>query len=264
MSQHPSAPRPHKAIPVWVAAMPAYTLGLLAPAPLLYAAVRHPIRSLQLITAGYGAAWLAAWILATTTRQNSAPATAAGGLFVVLALACTAHAFVLRESLSASSAVGEQLAPPPPAPAADSTQAMLGQATAALTSLTSYVTAHAAQLPPTCKQLFDDTVAQLLQVIRFVAGGGHADAELRAVHAMVTDYLPTSLHGYLRLPQDYATTQRNPDGRTAAEELQLQLGLLRDNATETARSTYRDDALGLEDQSAVLQSKFGTSELDLP
>jgi hypothetical protein len=240
--------------------MPAYTLGLLAPVPFVWAVAKQQGgTALRWITGIYGAVWLAAFVVAGATDTNNTAGSVVGGVFIALAAVCTTHAFVLRQSLRTAGAL-----PPPPPTAPDATRTMIGQSREAVSSLTSRVTAHAAALPPTAKQLFDDTISQAQQVISFVTSGGHADAQLRAVHAMLTDYLPTSIDGYLRLPHDFATTQRNPDGRTAAEELQVQLQLLRDSATETARSIYTGDALDMETQSAFLQSKFGKSELDLP
>lgn len=152
-------------------------------------------------------------------------------------------------------ASGEPL-PPPEGDPINVTQLQAG-----LSALKTRVATHRYAFPPVCRQLLDDTIAAMEQVIAFVAANGHADAELRSVAAMLTDYLPTSLDTYLRLPKDYA--ERNPDGRTAAEELELQLRLLRDSAKDAVGSLYRGDALQLQQQSAFLESKFGTSELDL-
>jgi hypothetical protein len=59
-------------------------------------------------------------------------------------------------------------------------------------------------------------------------------------------------------------SHRNPDGRTAASELELQLRLLSNGAREATESLYRDDSLRLQQQSAFLESKLGRSELDFP
>jgi hypothetical protein len=247
--------------------MPAYSVGMLAPVPFLYAAATLKTRTLWLITAAYAPAWLAAWILACNSPRDGALATTAGFMFIALAIVGTAHAFAMRESLSRP-ADPEHTTPRQQSDGAvpavtDPTDPAAAQLRAALAVLRSRAATHAASFPPACKRLLDDTLVQLDQIVSYVSAGGHADASLRSVQRMLTDYLPTSLDAYLRLPPDYARSHRNPDGRTAAEELDLQLGLLHGAAVESADAIYRDDALRLQVQSIFLQDKFGKSELDL-
>lgn len=267
MTQYPPGPRSTRVIPWGIAAMPAYTFGLLTPVPFLFAAVKLQIRKLWLIVAAYGAAWVAILVLGGITPQHSALNAVFGFVFIGLAVAATTHAFVLRRSMPPSprtqSVIGGQQ-PPESALVSDPTQAVCAQLQAALSSLKYLVATHAELFPPTCIQLLNETVAHMERVVAHVARGGHADAELSSVQAILTDYLPTSVSTYLRLPTEYAVSQRNPDGRTPADELELQLRLLRDSAKEAAGSLYRGDALRLEEQSAFLKSKFGKSELDLP
>jgi hypothetical protein len=66
------------------------------------------------------------------------------------------------------------------------------------------------------------------------------------------------------LPHEYAQSHRNAGGRTAGEELELELWLLRGKAKEAVDSLHRGDAQRLEEHSAFLMAKFGKSELDLP
>lgn len=271
MSQNPPDPRQHKAIPWGIAAMPAYTVGMLAPVPFLYAAVRQQIHKLWLIAAAYGALWTALWVLVGITSEHSAANAVSGFLFFALAIAGTTHAFVLRELLPrrpcarCAAAGPQQLMPPAPTWApSDPNQVMCAQVRTALGSLKAAVARHGELFPPVCKQLLDETVAPALEVVAYVARGGHTDAELRSVHAIATDYLPTSVNTYIRLPPEYVISQRNPDGRTAADELELQLQLLRESAKEAASSLYRSDAQRMVEQSAFLQAKFGKSDLDLP
>jgi hypothetical protein len=250
--------------------MPAYTGGFLAPVPFVYAAVKLRAARLWLIAAAYVAVWMVARVLAAAGSHFYFVLGAMGGaLMLALAVGGTVHAFVLRDSLSRTSrrrseVVAEQpLATPVPAPI-DPRQTMCVEVRASLASLTSSVRAHAELFPSACKQLFDDTVARIEQVVSFVTNGGQADAELRSVHAIATDYLPTSVNTYIRLPREYAMTQRNSEGRTAGEELELGLRLLRDEVKEAADSLHRVDAVRLQEQNAFLQSKFGKSELDMP
>lgn len=263
MTQYPPGPRPTKAIPWGIAAMPAYTFGLLTPVPFLFAAVKLQIRKLWLIVAAYGAAWIAILVVGGVTPEHSAVNTLLGFLFVGLAVAATTHAFLLRRSMSPNLRT-QQVEPPVAALVSDPSRALCAQLQAALSSLRHLVATQAGLFPPTFTQLLNETIAPMEQVVRYAARGGHADAELSSVQAILIDYLPTSVGTYLRLPREYALSQRNPDGRTPADELELQLRLLRDSAKEAAGSLYRGDALRLEEQSAFLQSKFGKSELDLP
>lgn len=266
MSRSQPDPRLRKAIRWPIAAMPAYTIGLLAPVPFLYAAARLHTRRLWWIAAAYGAAWIGTCILVGISSGNDSLGTVSGFLLMGLAAAGTTHAFALRGALpdahdaNAGGIRERQLGGANPAAADDAIN--LAQLQQALSSLKTYATSRA-QLPPECARLLDETIVDMEQVLSFVARNGNADAEVRSVERILTDYLPTSLNTYERLPREFALFERNPDGRTAAEELELQLRLVRDSAQEAAGSIYRGDALRLEAQSAFLESKFGRSELDL-
>jgi hypothetical protein len=251
--------------------MPAYTAGFLAPVPFLYAAATLRARKLWLIAAAYCAVWVVPWILlAVVNADNHAVDVLSHRLTLALAIGGTVHAFVLRGSLPRISGTQSRtVGPQPPqapvaAPATDPTQTMCAQVRAALSPLKYSAMTHAELFPPACKQLLDETIAQVEQVVAFAAAGCHADAELRAVHAIVTDYLPTSINTYVRLPHEYAQSHRNAGGRTAGEELELELWLLRGKAKEAVDSLHRGDAQRLEEHSAFLMAKFGKSELDLP
>jgi hypothetical protein len=243
--------------------MPGYTAGLFVVVPFLYAALKLHLRKLWWLTAGYGVLWIGIWVALAVSPDTDRAYLLGNLLLIAAATLGTAHAFVLRQTLPRTGGGSDQQQLEAAQPN-DPAQITLTQLQAALASLKSYVASHADRLPLTCNQLLNQTIACMEQVLAFVATGGHADTELASVHAMLSDYLPTSIHTYVRLPRDYASSQRNPDGRTAAEELELQLRLLRDNAKEAANSLYRGDALRLQEQSQFLQSKFGTSELDLP
>lgn len=247
--------------------MPAYTCGFLAPVPFLYAAFRTRTRKLWLIAAAYTSVWLAMWVLFGISPDEGSDAAAAVAVALVFGLAVvgTIHALEIRRSAPA------RAEPPPKEVVAPAGAAVVDDGAddhahlrAALTSLKSYVAGHAHSYPPACGPLLTEVVGYLDQVVSLVEQGGHADKELRFVHAMLTDYIPTSINTYVRLPRQYALTHRNPDGRTPADELELQLRLLRDSARAAVTSLYDDDSLRLQEQSAFLSAKFGTSELDLP
>jgi uncharacterized membrane protein (DUF485 family) len=250
--------------------MPAYTGGFLAPVPFLYAAVKLRLAKLWLIAAAYVAVWVIARVLTAFRPDYHVLSAVGGSLTLLLAMGGTVHAFVLRESLSRRPREQVDIVGPQrpetfvTAPVSDPTQTMCAQVRVALASLTSSVRQHAELFPAECKQLLDESIGQMEQVASFVASGGHADAELRSVHAIATDYLLTSINTYVRLPREYALTHRNSGGRTPAQELELELRLLRDKTKEAADSLHHIDALRLQEQSAFLQAKFGRSELDIP
>jgi hypothetical protein len=262
---------PRTAIPWYVAAMPLYTGGLLAPVPFLYAAAKLRLARLWLIAGAYVAVWLIPWVvLAVIGTDNDAVDTVGHRLALALALGGTVHAFVLRRSLSplphaSGGVVGQQqhTIPAPPA-VSDPTQTSCAEVRAALSPLKYSMITHADLFPAGCRELVDETVAHMERVVAFAANGGQADAALRTVHAIATDYLPTSINTYVRLPCEYAMSHRHPNGRTASEELELELRVLRDKVEEAVESLHRHDALRLEQQTAFLLAKFGKSELDLP
>jgi len=271
MNQYRLGPRSHPAIPWFLAAMPAYTGGLLAPVPFLYAAAKLRLVKLWLIAAAYVAVWLVPWVLlAVINSDNQALDTLGHRLTLALAIGGTVHAFLLRGSLpriphTQRATVGpQQMVTPAPAVVTDPTQIACAEVRAALAPMRYAMTTHAELFPPACKQLADETIAQMDRVVAFVANGGHADAALRTVHVIATDYLPTSINTYVRLPREYTMSHRNPGGRTASEELELELRLLRDKVDESVDSLHRADALRLEEQTTFLLAKFGKSELDLP
>lgn len=270
MSQYPPYSRPHTAIPWPIAAMPAYTGGFLAPVPFFYAAVKLRLRKLWLIAGVYAAIWTIPWVLFALVPDNHVVSRLHDRLALVLAVGGTVHAFLLRGSLPLRSRPQRGMVRKQPVnapvtvPASDPTQTMCSEVRAELGSLKSSLRTHAELFTSSCQQLLVETIGQMEQVVSFVASGGHADTELRSVHAIATDYLPTSINTYVRLPREYAVSQRNSAGRTAADELELELRLLRDKTKEAADSLHRIDALRLEQQSAFLRAKFGKSELDLP
>jgi hypothetical protein len=93
--------------------------------------------------------------------------------------------------------------------------------------------------------------------------GPAARSELYVLLRTATDYLPTALDTYLRLPQGYATTRRAVGGRTALELLVEQLDLLHTEMTEVADAVSRNDLDRLAAHGRFLTTRFGRSELAL-
>lgn len=258
--------RPRKAIPWMLALVPAVSFGFLAAAPFVYLAVRRRALKCTVAAIAYSAACVAEWSLAMIDfPENSLGDNIGSVLFIALMVIGTAHAFVWRETLAerpVDHATISKIAPADIPAVVDETAETCARLQQKVAALRSFVATHS-DLPLASRRLLAETFVPIGRVLEFCANGGHADAQLRAIEPMLDDYLPTSLHAYERLPRQFARTDHNPAGRTATEELEIQLRLIHDRATELAASLYEQDALRLQEQSAFLQSKFGRSELDL-
>ncbi|PRY17397.1 hypothetical protein [Kineococcus rhizosphaerae] len=103
----------------------------------------------------------------------------------------------------------------------------------------------------------------LRPLLAHVAKRGADVEELHNLEAIVTEYLPGALEHYLDLPEDYALTNRGPNGATPAEELVNQLGLLVEGSRDLQRAVYDQDARKLSVQGRFLDAKFRRSDLDL-
>ena len=93
--------------------------------------------------------------------------------------------------------------------------------------------------------------------------GPATESTLFVVLRTATDYLPTALDAYLRLPQGYATSRRAVEGRTALELLVDQLDLLHTEMTQVADAVSRNDLDRLAAHGRFLADRFGRSELAL-
>jgi hypothetical protein len=87
--------------------------------------------------------------------------------------------------------------------------------------------------------------------------------ELFVVERTASDYLPTSLEAYLRLPRAYATLHAVQDGKTPKEILLDQLTLLESKMNEVADDLHRNDSDRLLANGRFLQERFGRSPLSL-
>lgn len=104
---------------------------------------------------------------------------------------------------------------------------------------------------------------RLRPLLTYLAAHPPTEEELIPVRATLTDYLPTTLDTFLALPTEFARTHRNRAGRSPAEELVEQLGLLESGVEEYAQSIYAGDAQQLSNQGRFLQTKFGKTDLTL-
>jgi voltage-gated potassium channel Kch len=87
--------------------------------------------------------------------------------------------------------------------------------------------------------------------------------ELFVVLRTATDYMPTALQAYLRLPAGYATSRRQSDGKTALEILLEQLALLDREMVDVADAVTKQDLDRLRAHGRFLADRFGRSELTL-
>lgn len=87
--------------------------------------------------------------------------------------------------------------------------------------------------------------------------------ELFVVLRTATDYMPTALQAYLRLPAGYATSRRQSDGKTALEILLEQLALLDREMVDVADAVTKQDLDRLRAHGRFLADRFGRSELEL-
>jgi hypothetical protein len=92
---------------------------------------------------------------------------------------------------------------------------------------------------------------------------GAQSPQLFAVLRTATDYLPTALEAYLRLPAGYATSRRLEGGKTALEILLDQLGLLEREMVDVADAVTKNDLDRLLVHGRFLADRFGRSELAL-
>jgi len=83
-----------------------------------------------------------------------------------------------------------------------------------------------------------------------------------AIHGIVEDYLPTTLHAYLSLDPS-ATDVVRPSGRTPKQSLLEQVEALWLAANDLLTATRARDADALLIQGSFLSTKFGRTDLDL-
>ncbi len=94
---------------------------------------------------------------------------------------------------------------------------------------------------------------------------GARSLDLRArvlIAGMAEDYLPTTLSSFLALDAETANTVGR-SGRTPAEDLLDQLGVLEASAWELLTAVHNEDVDSLTTQGSFLMTKFSRSDLDL-
>jgi hypothetical protein len=114
------------------------------------------------------------------------------------------------------------------------------------------------KLPSDLAQLVEQTQATILEILNRTKNVSRAaNPELHTVRQTALDYLPTALNEYLELPPQYAKYHKNAyTGRTAQEELKLQLELLDEQMTEALNAILDGNTAKLINHGEFLRSKF--------
>jgi hypothetical protein len=157
--------------------------------------------------------------------------------------------------------IGTTRLPRPHVPAA--LPAASGPDIGAIRSVLAQVETRSVDLP-------DDLALQVRLIVRALRDllaridleSGGADAFV--VTRIATDYLPTTVGDYLKIPRSRANLLRGANGRTAFEMAQGQLTLLDAQLTELTEALVRGDHDRLAAQGHFLESRFAESGLALP
>ncbi|MEP6479810.1 MAG: hypothetical protein ABJB03_10495 [Rhodoglobus sp.] len=126
------------------------------------------------------------------------------------------------------------------------------------------------QLRPMVGRLPEDAAAlvgKILENLGEIVGKWDALAgspdNAHTVQAMIGDYLPTSVQGFVNLPRTFALSSRVEGKKTAHDELVDQLTILSTESDRIRTAVYSENLEALRDQGRFLRDKFSKSELDL-
>lgn len=144
---------------------------------------------------------------------------------------------------------------------ADSAAARQAQIRAALENVGRLAQSGA---PPEVSRRVRGISAIILEITDRPTSLAASSPQLFSVLRTATDYLPSAIDAYMRLPQGYAATRRLADGRTALEVLTTQLDLLEKEMVDVADAVTHNDLQRLLAHGRFLEEKFGRSALTLP
>lgn len=123
--------------------------------------------------------------------------------------------------------------------------------------------AGTAGVPPEALRQLEGMHAALVDVLdRWEALTG-APQQRAVVEAVVTDYLPETVTGFVDIPASMRSTSTGAQGTSADRELVSALGHLRTGAEEIRAAVVAEDLEELRTQGRFLRQRFGHSELDL-
>ncbi|MFW2380841.1 MAG: hypothetical protein ACN4GZ_03710 [Acidimicrobiales bacterium] len=84
----------------------------------------------------------------------------------------------------------------------------------------------------------------------------HVTANWETIRQIAMEYLPATLHIYVRIPKAYRQTVRKPGGKTAHHELVIQLNLLARKLSEIAANVGVDHLDEMQQYSQFLEARF--------
>ena len=119
------------------------------------------------------------------------------------------------------------------------------------------------RLDPDALALVDELDAILRPTLARARQGGIDAAVRRDLESIARDHLPETLRAYQQLPPTYAHEHRGTDGRTPAEELRSQLGLLVEGCAPLREAVHGADVARQRELGRFLEAKFRRSDLDL-
>ena len=143
---------------------------------------------------------------------------------------------------------------PPPVPGAGNVPSGPLQAVAALEAR-----AAGAGLPPVVASRLERICATVRQTLPRLDALGTGSGAAHDVIAVTTDYLPSALDGYLRLPRDWADSRPVDGGRTALMVLVDQLDLIAATMDRVYDAVCRADAEALVLQGRFLAERLGAA-----
>lgn len=124
----------------------------------------------------------------------------------------------------------------------------------------------ASRLPQELAAKVSSIHATIDEMLPLIASSAVDPAQLFAVERTVSDYLPSALDAFLRLPRTYATSHAVAKGKTPADLLGEQLDLIDDKMREISIAIAGDDVGRLLAQGRFLEERFGRGDraLELP
>jgi hypothetical protein len=109
----------------------------------------------------------------------------------------------------------------------------------------------------------DELTRTIEQVLPRSSSLGAGSEDLFVLARTATDYLPTAIDTYLKLPGEYATEHPISGGKTAHEVLSAQLDLLQGQMDEIAIAVNKNDTDKLLAHGRFLEERFGHGDLSL-
>lgn len=215
-----------------------------------------------------GAIYSAVFIVGLSIPEDNVLATLGASLGLLAMIVSAVRSYMLRDfwlrkkvrrpqygqPVQASMNEAFPTQPPPVAP-------VQAQPSDELSTALTWVSAHAKQnkhrLPSDTYVTILETCQTLDAIIDAEARQPSADARFEyELEALVREYLPAVLQGYLAIPPSMVENQQ-PNGRTPNEELVEQLGLILGQAEALHSNRHRQTSAELTSTGNFLRERFG-------